>query len=992
MNELPPRSSTPFFRRSGSFSSASCSISSSSSNASDDDSDSDNSSSDNDSEYWSSSGSSSFRLSSSPNLRSSGAPRSQATAAQGPGGGSAQSRSSLKFSLCYIRARQSLASQSYDSLASSLRTLSSLLPFSSPSSANWESIAIFIPILERFSRDLAAVLSRDEAGSREFRRTSLGKDDAKALVALKQKWSRVRAGLAKGKGKGKEKESELDWIEHVQNSVERNPPPASFTEQTHLSQTTALLNSIESVLLPSCSIPRISLSNLALTSTQLSSWNALRHLEQVVEWYLSFSSLPKEETKKRAKSVLKGIKSLDLSRNSLSTFPSWLPELFPSLETLSLSHNQFYHLPPSIMLFSDLQRLRTHGNHLVHPEKALLPLRIDKKRESKRGGGNRANSKRIVYSLLRGTSSNTPSPATVPHFPSLFRISAEILLLSPSPSASDISLLPPHLSQTLSESYICTSCRLPILSIDQDSERFISEPLFERVHLVHPGISLPKAATRQQRQQHPTNLNSEEEREERDGGSLASFEQLLLLTIYNRYDSQPPPSSISSRRHDAGRSDKRGKNRGVPTLVIGGAGGGNSTDDNWRFCVRCAKAHLGITKISAHSIIVGISVDGVDKKDWSSVGQASSYMRVPSSNSPVKDLSSSSMACNDRGTTAVSGTLSVPAGATIEPQWWHAGDIGQDPIDGSHKGPLTTWISPLSANTKGNVWVQIASESFYSASSEWAVTRLNANKGKNKVVIPKSLAPGDYLVRFDLVGLHEAQSPGGAQFYPNCAQIKVTGSGSVKLPAGVAFPGFYTSSTPGIVYNIYTGSSTVGTDYVAPGTGVWDGTSSYSTETCKKPIDGLAPAGYCQSGSKPAVPSTSSTAPAVPSSTSKPSTNSPAPTSSSTKTQVGKPSSISTAIETTATTESSAAPVEPTSSPISSSPSSPSTKTSAGSTAPSGYADYSSCMRAYNKCLDDSQPKNGGPADFSSCNSKFNGCSSYRRRRTTRRESHQGRH
>ena len=225
MNELPPRSSTPFFRRTDSFSSATCSISSSSSKSSDVDLESDNSSSEDDSEYWSSSGSSSFRLSSSPNLRSSGAPRSQgpATAAQGSGGFSTQSRSSLKLSLCYIRARQSLASQSYDSLASSLRTLSSLLPVSSPSptAAAWESISIFIPILERFSRDLATVLSKDETGSREFRRTSLAKEDAKALIALKQKWSRLKGGADKGKGKGKEKESELDWIEYVQNVVER---------------------------------------------------------------------------------------------------------------------------------------------------------------------------------------------------------------------------------------------------------------------------------------------------------------------------------------------------------------------------------------------------------------------------------------------------------------------------------------------------------------------------------------------------------------------------------------------------------------------------------------------------------------------------------------------------------------------------------------------------------------------------------------------------
>jgi len=42
-----------------------------------------------------------------------------------------------------------------------------------------------------------------------------------------------------------------------------------------------------------------------------------------------------------------------------------------------------------------------------------------------------------------------------------------------------------------------------------------------------------------------------------------------------------------------------------------------------------------------------------------------------------------------------------------------------------------------------------------------------ANGGKNKVVVPSTLKAGKYLVRFELIGLHEGQNPGGSQFYPN---------------------------------------------------------------------------------------------------------------------------------------------------------------------------------------------------------------------------------
>lgn len=40
------------------------------------------------------------------------------------------------------------------------------------------------------------------------------------------------------------------------------------------------------------------------------------------------------------------------------------------------------------------------------------------------------------------------------------------------------------------------------------------------------------------------------------------------------------------------------------------------------------------------------------------------------------------------------------------------------------------------------------------------------------------------------------------------------------MPEGVAIPGDYTDSTPGIVWNLYNGSDP--TQYVAPGPDVWD--------------------------------------------------------------------------------------------------------------------------------------------------------------------------
>lgn len=65
----------------------------------------------------------------------------------------------------------------------------------------------------------------------------------------------------------------------------------------------------------------------------------------------------------------------------------------------------------------------------------------------------------------------------------------------------------------------------------------------------------------------------------------------------------------------------------------------------------------------------------------------------------------------------------------------------------------------------------------------------------------------------------------GAQNYMSCVQITVTSSGSQSLPGGTSWPGAYTPSTPGIVWNLYKQDAN---QYVAPGPGVWSGSAGGS--------------------------------------------------------------------------------------------------------------------------------------------------------------------
>ncbi|KAL2869539.1 lytic polysaccharide monooxygenase auxiliary activity family 9 protein [Aspergillus lucknowensis] len=96
----------------------------------------------------------------------------------------------------------------------------------------------------------------------------------------------------------------------------------------------------------------------------------------------------------------------------------------------------------------------------------------------------------------------------------------------------------------------------------------------------------------------------------------------------------------------------------------------------------------------------------------------------------------------------------------------------------------------------------------------WAADELLANGNSWTVTIPADIAPGNYVLRHEILALHSAYNEGGAQFYPQCINLKVSGSGTLK-PSGVAATEFYTSSDPGVTYDIY--SDQTNPTYEIPG-------------------------------------------------------------------------------------------------------------------------------------------------------------------------------
>ncbi len=97
----------------------------------------------------------------------------------------------------------------------------------------------------------------------------------------------------------------------------------------------------------------------------------------------------------------------------------------------------------------------------------------------------------------------------------------------------------------------------------------------------------------------------------------------------------------------------------------------------------------------------------------------------------------------------------------------------------------------------------------------WGDGQMIAQNSSWTTTIPSTVPSGNYLIRFETIALHSmpavstllfarteihrAHDSTIQQFYPECAQIQITGGGSLAPTAAelVTFPGGYTNNDPG---------------------------------------------------------------------------------------------------------------------------------------------------------------------------------------------------
>ncbi|KAK2001381.1 family 61 glycosyl hydrolase [Colletotrichum falcatum] len=180
----------------------------------------------------------------------------------------------------------------------------------------------------------------------------------------------------------------------------------------------------------------------------------------------------------------------------------------------------------------------------------------------------------------------------------------------------------------------------------------------------------------------------------------------------------------------------------------------------------------------------------------------------------------------------------VAAGGKVEFQWstWPE----------SHVGPVLTYAAKVdgdfaSVDKAALRWIKIDEAGIDVDTQEWAATKLIKNNNTWTSTIPSDLAAGNYVLRHEIIAMHAAGTLNGAQNYPQCVNVEITGSGTAS-PEGTLGTELYKATDAGILFNPYTTIS----DYTIPGpalfgSGGGPGSGSGSSPTPTPIINGTAP-------------------------------------------------------------------------------------------------------------------------------------------------------
>ncbi|KAL5345485.1 AA9 lytic polysaccharide monooxygenase D [Pseudogymnoascus australis] len=229
---------------------------------------------------------------------------------------------------------------------------------------------------------------------------------------------------------------------------------------------------------------------------------------------------------------------------------------------------------------------------------------------------------------------------------------------------------------------------------------------------------------------------------------------------------------------------------------------------------------------AAHGYVSGIVADGVATEGWQVSYWYDFVNGVPVPETPgwyeealdlgfvpPTEYQDPNIACHKNAVNAnVSAT--VAAGGTVKFQW----------TEWPHNiGPVLTYVANCGGDCKDAdknalKFVKIDESGIDLSTQVWAAGKLMADGDAWTTTVPASLAPGHYVFRHEIIACHGCSSLNGAQNYPFCVNIDVTGSGTAN-PEGTVASSLYDKNDPGIFFNPYVTVKS----YEIPGPALWTG-------------------------------------------------------------------------------------------------------------------------------------------------------------------------
>lgn len=268
---------------------------------------------------------------------------------------------------------------------------------------------------------------------------------------------------------------------------------------------------------------------------------------------------------------------------------------------------------------------------------------------------------------------------------------------------------------------------------------------------------------------------------------------------------------------------------------------------------------------AAHGIVTGIVADGQYNLGYDPSFQ---YQRPPPAVAGwsipqvqdrgfVSDLNGPDIICH-RGATPGQAYVKVAAGGELQFQWTEWPE--------SHHGPMIDYLAPCgddctTVDKESLKFIKVAEAGLVSGDpspGHWASDDMIANNNTWAVKVPSDIAPGKYVWRHETIALHSANQDHGAQPYPQCVNVEITGSGTNDLSGGISAEDFYTWTDPGVLVNIYYPPLK---SYTIPGPPLMEGGGSGSTPSPSASSGNSLPSGgygnstVSPTGGSPAGPS-----------------------------------------------------------------------------------------------------------------------------------------